>query len=97
MLRGLVTGQVLLDERLERLAACVNIVPGVKSIYRWEGKLCADPEAMLVAKTRRALVPALAARVKELHGYSLPETIATPIEGGSAAYMAWVAGETREP
>jgi periplasmic divalent cation tolerance protein len=78
----------------ERLAACVNIVPGVRSIYRWEGRVQDDAEILLIAKTRRALVARLASRVKELHGYSVPETIALPLVGGSESYLAWLEAET---
>jgi periplasmic divalent cation tolerance protein len=78
----------------DRLAACVNVLDGVTSVYRWEGKVCEDPEALLVAKTRRALVPRLAARVKELHTYTCPETIALPLVAGAKAYLDWLAAET---
>ena len=78
----------------ERLAACVNVVPGVRSVYRWEGAVHEDAEALLVVKTRRALVDRVAARVKELHSYALPETIALSIVGGAEAYLAWVREET---
>jgi periplasmic divalent cation tolerance protein len=78
----------------ERLAACVNVVDGVTSVYRWEGKLNEDREALLVAKTRRALVDRVALRVRELHTYSCPEVIALPLAAGAPAYLAWLAGET---
>lgn len=74
----------------ERLAACVNIIPRLTSIYRWEGKICRDAEVLLVIKTRRARLPALTRRVKSLHPYSVPEVIAIPVAGGSAAYLSWV-------
>lgn len=79
----------------ERLAACVNVLPAVVSFYRWEGELHEDGELLLVVKTRRALLEPLAARVRELHPYEVPELIALPVEAGSAAYLAWVRGETR--
>lgn len=79
----------------EGLAACVNIVPGVRSIYRWEGKTCDEPELLLVVKTRRACFEALERRVRELHPYSVPEVIALPIVEGSAPYLDWVAASTR--
>ena len=78
----------------ERLAACVNVVPGVTSIYRWQGAVSEDAEVLLVAKTRRSLVERVAARVKELHTYELPETIALPIAAGSARYLEWLEKET---
>ncbi len=79
----------------ERLAACVNVVPKVRSIYRWEGAVQADEEHLLLAKTHAARTEALAARVKELHPYELPEVLALPAEGGSAAYLDWVRTESR--
>ncbi len=79
----------------ERLAACVNLVPGLTSLYRWEGDLCRDPEALLLVKTRRARFAALSRRVKTLHPYSTPEIIALPIAAGSAPYLTWVDRSTR--
>jgi periplasmic divalent cation tolerance protein len=78
----------------ERLAACGNVVPGLRSIYRWEGKVQDEPEALLVLKTTRARFEALRARVLALHPYQVPEVIALPVEAGSAPYLAWIAGET---
>ncbi len=78
----------------ERLAACGNVVPGLRSIYRWEGKVQDDAEALLVLKTTRARFEALRDRVLALHPYEVPEVIALPVEAGSAAYLAWIAGET---
>ncbi len=74
----------------EGLAACVNLVPGVRSIYRWEGAVQDDTEVLLIAKTREALLSALTARVEVLHPYDVPEVVALPIVGGSAAYLAWL-------
>lgn len=79
----------------ERLAACVNVVPGVRSIYRWEGEVQADEEALLVIKTTEARLAALTERVNALHSYDLPEVLALPAAGGSAAYLAWVAEESQ--
>lgn len=78
----------------ERLAACGNVVPGLRSIYRWEGKVHDDAEALLVLKTTRARFEALRDRVLALHPYDVPEVIALPVEAGSARYLAWIAGET---
>ena len=83
--------RVLVDERL---AACVNIVPAVRSVYRWEGRLEEDSEVLLVAKTNAERVAALSERVRELHPYDLPETLALPVVGGSPAYLGWVNAET---
>jgi len=78
----------------ERLAACVNLVPGVRSVFRWEGELEEASEVLLVAKTATERVDALAQRVRELHPYDLPETLAVPASGGSDAYLAWVRAES---
>lgn len=74
----------------EGLAACVNIVGPIRSIYRWQGKVCRDDEHLLLIKTTTARYAALEARVKALHGYEVPEIIALPIEQGSAGYLAWL-------
>ena len=79
----------------ERLAACVNVVPGVRSFYRWEGSVQDDAEFLLVAKTRAAHLDALAARVEALHPYDLPEVVALVATGGSNAYLDWVLRETQ--
>jgi periplasmic divalent cation tolerance protein len=79
----------------ERLAACGNVVPGLRSIYRWEGKIQDEPEALLVLKTTRDRFEALRARLVALHPYQVPEVIALPVEAGSAPYLAWIAAETR--
>lgn len=79
----------------ERLAACGNVVPGLRSIYRWEGKVQDDAEALLLLKTTRARFDALRDRVLALHPYEVPEVIALPVEAGSARYLAWIADETR--
>ncbi len=79
----------------ERLAACGNVVPGLRSIYRWEGKIHDDAEALLVLKTTRARFEALRERALALHPYEVPEVIALPIEAGSAPYLEWIAAETR--
>jgi periplasmic divalent cation tolerance protein len=76
----------------ERLAACVNLVPGVRSIYRWEGEVQDDREVLLIVKTREDALPALTARIGALHPYDVPEVIALPIAGGSEAYLAWLRG-----
>ncbi len=79
----------------ERLAACGNVVPGLRSIYRWEGKVQDDVEALLLLKTTRGRFDALRDRVLALHPYEVPEVIALPVEAGSARYLAWIADETR--
>ena len=74
----------------DRLAACVNIVPGITSIYRWQGEVQHDSELLLLIKTRSECYPALEARIRELHSYELPEIIAVPIQRGSEPYLAWL-------
>jgi len=74
----------------ERLAACVNLVPGVRSVYRWEGAVHEDDEVLLVIKTREDRVAALSQRVQELHPYELPELLAVGVGGGSERYLAWL-------
>lgn len=81
----------------KRLAACVNIVPGVMSLYWWQGSLCRDAESMLLIKTRGDLVEALTEAIRSAHPYEVPEVIALPIQEGegNAAYASWVRSETR--
>jgi periplasmic divalent cation tolerance protein len=74
----------------ERLAACVSVVPGLRSIYRWKGEICDDAEVLLVAKTRRAAFEALRARLVALHPYEVPEVVALPIVAGHHPYLAWL-------
>ncbi len=74
----------------ERLAACVNIVGGVRSIYRWKGQVCDDPEALCVIKTRRDALDRLSSRLRELHPYECPELIVLDITAGLPAYLSWI-------
>lgn len=78
----------------ERLAACVNVIPGIVSHYWWEGKIQRDSEKLLIAKTRAALVARLCSFVKKNHPYSNPEVIALPIREGSREYLKWLAAST---
>jgi periplasmic divalent cation tolerance protein len=73
-----------------RLAACGSVVPGLRSIYRWEGRVCDEPEALLLLKTTRGRFQALRDEVLRRHPYQVPEVVALPVEAGSAAYLAWV-------
>jgi periplasmic divalent cation tolerance protein len=79
----------------ERLAACVNVVPGVTSIYAWEGRLEQGREVLLLIKSRAALSRKLAARVRALHSYSVPEVVTVRIASGNPAYLRWVRESTR--
>jgi periplasmic divalent cation tolerance protein len=78
----------------ERLAACVNVVGPVRSIYRWNDQVQHDPELLLIIKSRAALFGELEARVRALHSYETPEIIALPIAAGSAAYLDWLQSAT---
>ena len=78
----------------KRLAACVNIVPGLRSIYHWQGKICDDRELLLIAKTRDSLFERLEHEVNSIHSYKLPEIIALPIVKGSKEYLDWIDGNT---
>ena len=71
-------------------AACVNIVPGIRSIYRWQGKVCDETEFLLVIKSAAELFDAINSRIHHLHGYQVPEVIALPITEGDPAYLQWL-------
>jgi periplasmic divalent cation tolerance protein len=73
-----------------RLAACVNVVPAVRSFYRWKGRVEEDEERLLVIKTRRDRFEALREALVAMHPYELPEAIAVPIDAGHAPYLAWI-------
>jgi len=75
-----------------KLAACVNIVAGVNSIFHWQGKLDKAEEILLIAKTQEAKLAAVIDKVKSLHSYEVPEVIALPITGGYAPYLKWIDG-----
>ena len=78
----------------ERLAACVNILPRVQSIYRWQGSVESAAEIPLLIKTTARNYPALEARITALHPYDVPEIVALPLARGLPAYLNWVAAET---
>ena len=78
-----------------RLAACVNVLPGMDSVYRWEGKVEHDRERQLIIKTSRGCLVPLWERVRELHSYEVPEFIVLPIVDGNDAYLRWVGESTR--
>jgi periplasmic divalent cation tolerance protein len=76
----------------QRLAACVNVVPGVESVFRWQGKVQRAREVLLVAKTTARAFRSVRAAVAKLHPYDVPEIIALPVADGSRGYLRWVAG-----
>jgi periplasmic divalent cation tolerance protein len=76
-----------------RLAACVNVLPGVRSYYRWKGTIENDTELLLIIKTARGLVDSLRQEMEKLHPYELPEMIVAPIIDGSPNYLAWLEQE----
>lgn len=73
-----------------RLAACVNIISGITSVYTWEGTVNKDSETLLIIKTNRGFYDAFETKIKELHPYDVPEIICLPIELGSKAYLSWL-------
>lgn len=89
-------GQIARTLVEERLAACVNIVNPVASVYRWAGDVVEDAEALLVIKTRKSLFKSLAKRVQEIHSYDVPEIISIPIVEGSPPYFEWLMESTRK-
>jgi periplasmic divalent cation tolerance protein len=79
----------------ERLAACVNIVPGLKSKFWWTGKIHTAEESLLVVKTKKSVLRELIKKVKSVHQYTNPEIIALPIIGGSKDFTKWIEDETK--
>ena len=74
----------------ERLAACVNVIPGLTSVYRWQGTVQQDAESLMLIKTTRSGYQRLEHRLRSLHPYELPEIIAVPITDGQADYLTWI-------
>ena len=83
-------GRTLVEERL---ATCANLLPGVRSVFRWKGRIEEAAEAMLLVKTVAAALPALIDRVRSLHSYECPCIAAVPIVGGNPDYLAWIEAE----
>lgn len=73
-----------------RHAACVNIVPGLRSVYRWKGKICTDGELMLVVKTVADEFEPIAATIRELHAYEVPEILSFPVDRGDPRFLEWI-------
>jgi len=73
-----------------RLAACVNVVPGMRSVYRWQGKICRDTEYLLLIKTLDSEYEAVAAAIRELHSYELPEILSFAVARGEERFLAWI-------
>jgi periplasmic divalent cation tolerance protein len=78
----------------EKLAACVNVLPAIKSVYRWKGEIASEQEVLLLAKTKDRLFDRLKKRVLELHSYEVPEIIALPVLAGLEVYLGWLGKET---
>jgi periplasmic divalent cation tolerance protein len=81
----------------ERLAACATLIPTVESIYRWEGQIEFSTETLVLLKTALDQLPALEARLKELHSYQVPEFLVLNIESGSHAYLDWLLASLKKP
>jgi periplasmic divalent cation tolerance protein len=86
-------GRALIEKAL---AACVNILPGMISLYRWEGAIERGEEAMMIIKTRASLAEAVCAAVKEMHSYATPAILVIPLESVDAGYLAWLMAETEK-
>jgi len=81
----------------ERLAACVNLLPGLTSIYRWQDSVRREPECLLLIKSTAACFEALRSRLRALHPYEVPEIIALPVSHGDPAYLQWLTENTQLP
>lgn len=80
----------------KKLAACVNVVPEIKSIFYWKGKISREKEILLIAKSRMELFDSIKSEIKKLHSYEVPEIIALPIEAGSEKYLDWIREKTQK-
>jgi len=80
----------------QRKAACVNILPKIRSLFWWQDKLDSAQESLLIVKTRAALVDDIVSMVREIHSYDVPEVIALPIIGGNPDYLEWIGKEVRQ-
>ena len=79
----------------EKLAACGNLIPKIRSIYRWQGEVCDDSEVLVLFKTAESCFEALKNRLIELHPYDCPEVVQIDVQGGSSEYLSWVINQTK--
>lgn len=94
----LARGRAMAEELVETgLAACVNLVPGLVSVYRWEDNTQADPECLMIIKTTEEAVGSIREWIRQRHPYELPELVAVPVIDGLPAYLDWVADAVRAP
>ncbi len=85
------SAEIIAKDLVERgLAACVQIVGPIRSVYRWKGKLEEEDEFLLLLKTQAALIPEIEKRLEEIHPYEVPELLAVPVIGGGSAYLDWI-------
>jgi periplasmic divalent cation tolerance protein len=90
------SGERIAEDLVSRqLAACVNLVPGLTSVYRWKGKLDKQTECLLLIKTEASRFEAVEKRIKALHPYEVPEIVAVPITAGSSEYLKWLTESTK--
>jgi periplasmic divalent cation tolerance protein len=87
MAEAQVIGRALVEGRV---AACVNIVPGLRSLFRWQGTIEEQEETLMLVKSRREYLPSILETVKRLHSYTVPEVVALPILDGSSDYLSWI-------
>ncbi|MEW5740487.1 MAG: divalent-cation tolerance protein CutA [Myxococcota bacterium] len=92
MEKGAEIARTLVDESL---IACANLIPSIRSIYRWKGELCDEAEVLVVMKTRSERFPAVEARIRALHMYEVPEILKLDVEAGHQPYLDWVLGSVR--
>lgn len=87
--------EIARDLVARRLAACCNVIPSIRSVYWWEGKMAEEDESAILAKTRSQLLEDLTRRVKEIHPYTVPAVLGVPVKGGNPEFLAWVSSETQ--
>jgi periplasmic divalent cation tolerance protein len=87
-------GKALVEENL---AACVNIVPGIRSVYRWQGRICEDAEFLMLIKSSANIFEQVRRKIREIHTYQVPEIIALPLGNADGDYLSWLRGQLRVP